>query len=242
MYLFRTFVVDIGDFLKLDKKERFIQPLVFKSKNRKQFMILAKLKEATRMQHDNLENTVDVMNRMFSLDDYKTLLTKFYRFYAGIEPRVAANDLISAGFDYEARRKTPLLERDLKNLEIFEQVQNEIQPWRDLPALDSVPKAFGSLYVMEGATLGGQVIMRHLRQHLDITPENGGAFFNSYGERVGPMWKEFCAVTNEYAEKAQEDETIINAAKETFDSFARCFNAPLAKEKMMPQRKVKKEF
>ncbi|HMS43520.1 MAG TPA: biliverdin-producing heme oxygenase [Pyrinomonadaceae bacterium] len=192
-------------------------------------MILAKLKEATREQHENLENTVDVMNQMFSLENYKTLLTKFYRFYSAIEPQVAANDLKSAGFDFVARRKTPLLETDLKNLEIFEDVKS--LRWNDLPALDSNAKAFGSLYVMEGATLGGQVIMRHLKQHLDITPENGGAFFNSYGAMVGPMWKEFCAITTEFAEKNADDETIINAAKETFDSFTECFKAPVEKGK-----------
>ena len=195
-------------------------------------MILGKLKEATRTQHENLENTVDVMNNMFSLDNYKTLLTKFYRFYAAIEPKVAANDLLSAGFDVSARRKLPLLEKDLTALGIFENVQKETAPWTDLPALDSTAKAFGSLYVMEGATLGGQIIMRHLKQHLDLTPENGGAFFNSYGANVGPMWKEFCAITTEFAEKEQDDETIINAARETFDSFANCFTSPIEKGKI----------
>ena len=194
-------------------------------------MILAKLKEATKEQHNNLENTVDVMNQMFSHENYKTLLTKFYRFYAAVEPKVAENDLEKAGFDFSARRKVPLLEKDLKALGIFENVQKEVSLWADLPALDSLGAAFGSLYVMEGATLGGQVIMRHLKQHLDITPENGGAFFNSYGAQVGPMWKEFCAITTEFAEKNQDDETIINAARETFDSFTECFSAPVFKEK-----------
>ena len=193
-------------------------------------MILGKLKEATRTQHENLENTVDVMNNMFSPEDYKTLLTKFYRFYAAIEPKVAANDLQSAGFDFSARRKIPLLEKDLKALGIFEEAQSSL--WNDLPALDTLAAAFGSLYVMEGATLGGQVIMRHLKQHLDITPENGGAFFNSYGAQVGPMWKEFCTIATEFAEKNGDDETIINAARETFDSFAKCFVAPIEKGKI----------
>lgn len=189
-------------------------------------MILTKLKEATRAQHENLENTVDVMNQMFSLEDYKRLLTKFYRFYAAIEPKVAENDLQKAGFDFAERRKTPLLEKDLKALGIFDDVNKEVPLWENLPALGSTAAAFGSLYVMEGATLGGQVIMRHLKQHLGITPENGGAFFNSYGARVGQMWKSFGATVTDFAEKNQDDETIVNSARETFDSFAKCFTAP----------------
>lgn len=190
-------------------------------------MILAKLKEATRAQHENLENTVNVMDNLFSPDDYKVLLTKFYRFYAAIEPKVAENDLQSAGFDFAERRKLPLLEKDLKSLGIFENVRSSVSLWADLPALDSTAAAFGSIYVMEGATLGGQVIMRHLKQHLDISPENGGAFFNSYGTNVGPMWKSFGASVTAFAEKNQDDETIVNAARETFDSFAKCFAAPI---------------
>ncbi len=76
-------------------------------------MILAKLKEATRDQHEALENVVDVMNKTFSIDDYKELITKFYRFYSAIEPKLPAAELNAAGFDIEPRRKTPLLERDL---------------------------------------------------------------------------------------------------------------------------------
>ncbi len=192
-------------------------------------MILAKLKEATRSQHENLENTVDVMSKIFSPQDYKTLLTKFYRFYAAIEPKVAENDLEKADFNFSERRKTPLLEKDLQALGILESVRKDVKLWQNLPALDTKAKAFGSVYVMEGATLGGQVIMRHLKQHLEITPENGGAFFNSYGERVGPMWKSFGAAITDFAEKNNDDETIVGAARETFDSFAKCFAAPMDK-------------
>jgi heme oxygenase (biliverdin-IX-beta and delta-forming) len=185
-------------------------------------MILAKLKEATRDQHEALENVVDVMNKTFSIDDYKDLITKFYRFYSAIEPKLPAAQLNAAGFDIEPRRKTPLLERDLEHLGVLESARNAPQ-WSDIPTLDSAAKAFGSIYVMEGATLGGQVIMRQLKENLGITPENGGAFFNSYGHNVGPMWKEFGASVTGFAETANDDESIVNTARETFDSFRRCF-------------------
>lgn len=190
-------------------------------------MIMTKLKEATREQHDNLENTVNVMDRLFSIDDYQMLLTKFYRFYAAIEPRVAANDLQKAEFDFDARRKTALLEKDLKALGVLDDVRGNVPLWEKLPPLDTSAKAFGSLYVMEGATLGGQVITRHLKQHLDLTPEHGGAFFNSYGANVGPMWKSFGATLTAFAESGEADEEIIEAARKTFDSFRDCFLQPV---------------
>lgn len=190
-------------------------------------MILAKLKEATKEQHDDLENTVNVMDRLFSLDDYKTLLTKFYRFYAAIEPKVALNGLQDAEFDFDKRRKTPLLEKDLHALGVLSDVKEKTRLWENLPSLDTQAKAFGSLYVMEGATLGGQVITRHLKLELGLTPENGGAFFNSYGSNVGPMWKSFGAALTAFARSCETDEEIVDAARQTFDSFRNCFLQPI---------------
>lgn len=186
-------------------------------------MILVKLKEATREQHDALENVVDVMNRMFTQEDYKELLSKFYRFYSAIEPTLPADELREHGFDVEERRKLPLLERDLDTLGILEEARESNDVPADVPKLDTAAKAFGSIYVMEGATLGGQVITRHLAQHLGLTPEAGGAFFNSYGKEVGPMWKKFGAIITAFAENCDSDDEIVEAAKQTFDSFRGVF-------------------
>lgn len=193
-------------------------------------MILAKLKESTRSQHDALESVVDVMNRTFSMEDYGELLTKFYRFYSAIEPRLPVEGLREAGFEIEGRRKTPLLERDLEALGMIDGTRG-LPPWTGVPGTDGVARAFGSIYVMEGATLGGQVITRHLKEHLGLTPENGGAFFNSYGREVGPMWKAFGAVITDYAgQHPDEDETIVNSARATFDAFRQCFEESVTAE------------
>ena len=53
-----------------------------------------------------------------------------------------------------------------------------------IPTPNSDSLAFGCLYVMEGATLGGQVIGRHVRQTLGVTPETGGRFHAAYGDRT----------------------------------------------------------
>lgn len=186
-------------------------------------MILGKLKEATKHQHKNLEDTVDVMNQMFSLDNYKTLIKKFFRFYSSIEPELAKLDWDRVGYNFDARLKIPKLESDLKNLGVSDDEKNSLTPWLNLPKLDNHSQAFGSLYVIEGATLGGQVINRHLKQHLDLTPENGGLFFSGYGRETGEMWKNFGMTISAFAEKNGSDGEIVQSAKDTFDSFKVCF-------------------
>jgi len=180
-------------------------------------MILRKLKESTREQHEAVESAVDVMNRMFTLDDYKALIGRFRKFYAAYEPTLPIKELRDAGFDYNTRRKLPSLNADAEVLGITGE-----ESFDELPTISTLAKAFGSLYVIEGSTLGGQVISRHLKEHLGITPENGGAFFNSYGSDVGRMWKEFGEAITNFSGDGNADREIIQGATETFDSIRKC--------------------
>lgn len=187
-------------------------------------MILQKLKESTRQQHEAVEGTVDVMNQMFNLDDYKRLITKFRNFYAAFEPTLPYAELKEAGFDYNERRKLQMLETDAKALGL-----GDVEAFDDLPDVSTLPKAFGSLYVVEGSTLGGAVIGRHLKDHLGLTPENGGAFYASYGPMIGPMWKQFGEAVTAYAADGANDDEIVESAKNTFDSINALFSKDDAK-------------
>jgi len=179
-------------------------------------MILKRLKEETRMQHEEVEAAVDVMNQMFDLADYKRLLERFWSFYAAYEPDLPIEELKAAGFDYSDRVKLPMIERDAKVLGL-EPNGNGLE----LPDISSVAKAFGSLYVIEGSMLGGQVISRHLKQNLGISTENGGAFYAGYGHETGPMWKAFGESLTRFAEGKDVDNEIVESAKATFASITK---------------------
>lgn len=181
-------------------------------------MILQKLKESTRQQHEEIEQVVDVMNRMFKIDDYKDLIGKFRRFYSAYEPTLPIENLRKVGFDYDNRRKLPSLEADVAALGVAATSGS----FDELPDVSTVARAFGSLYVIEGSTLGGQVITRHIKQHLNLSPENGAAFFHNYGSEVGPMWKQFREAITAFANGGKEDEEIISAAEATFESIRIC--------------------
>ncbi len=183
-------------------------------------MIMTKLKEATSDQHKSLESTVNVMDSMFTIEDYKNLLVKFYIFYSAIENQLAELDWNSIGLDFAEREKTSKLESDLQLLGAD---VSENEAFVDLPQLKSLASGVGAMYVLEGATLGGQVIKRHLKTALDIDADSGAAFFDGYGEKTGPMWKEFGRIASEYSEKTGSDEEIIESARQTFDSLKNSF-------------------
>jgi heme oxygenase len=171
---------------------------------------MAWLKSATRVEHEALETTFDVTNAGLTMADYVRYLQRFLGYYAPLERRLAANGLDS--FDLTPRLKAHRLACDLRVLGAAP--AGGISLCGELPPLSSPAQHWGCLYVLEGATLGGQVISRLLGERLHITPQSGCSFFWGYGAQTGPMWKIFRAALEDYASSASttaRDEIVASA-------------------------------
>ena len=88
-----------------------------------------------------------------------------------------------------------------------------------LPRLDSVAEVLGCLYVIEGASLGGQIIAKHLKANLGLTPETGASFFSGYGASTGDYWLAFKTLLTEVATTLDQDDQIVRSAKSTFQTL-----------------------
>lgn len=182
-------------------------------------MILDDLKDQTRPLHDSLDGSPR-LRALFSPDltlaGYVALLEDFRAVYEPLERGLgeffAAHDI--AGLDFQERRKLALLDRDLTALKGRKSVSADIS-WTFV----SPASALGCLYVLEGATLGGQVIARTIGRRFGMNHEYGLAFFTSYQEAVLDKWRSFRNVVgNMRLDEAQEVE-MIDAAKKTFAIF-----------------------
>ena len=143
------------------------------------------LRVHTREQHDRLEQELDWHLAASSLERYRDLVGRFHGWYAPMEERLAAAaDWRALGYDFDERRKTPMLERELRALGADPATLPRCEA---LPEVGGREAALGCLYVIEGATLGGQVLTRHFQERLGLTP----VFFASYGDQVGPRWVAF---------------------------------------------------
>lgn len=178
--------------------------------------ILERLKTETLSWHQQVEQRVDVMHRLQNVRDYRELLIAFYGFYAPLEAELAKVDWQSLGIDWAERRKIHWLVRDLQLLGAN---VAEIARCEQLPSINEDAQALGCLYVLEGATLGGQYIGKQLALQLQLTPESGAAFFHSYGQRRGEMWNSFREVVVKNATTAGRKDQIVQAATETFQSL-----------------------
>ncbi len=183
-------------------------------------MILQQLKHDTRCYHQQIERTLNLETRCQSLDGYRDVLGQFYGFYAPVETVLAqVADLSGVLNDLDQRHKTQLIVQDLHALGVSTSAMATLPLCSNVPDLPGVPQALGCLYVLEGATLGGQIIVRQLQQYLGITSTWGSAFFNSYGPHTGSMWRTFGTQLSAYATTLERTTTILAAAQQTFRAF-----------------------
>ena len=190
-------------------------------------MILKHLKEATGSRHAALESRLPLLDAGMSRASYLQFLQLFWGYYAPLETQLLALPYWnSMNFDYAERHKTPRLMQDLRALGETPEAIEGLARCQRLPALASQGQLLGCLYVIEGATLGGQIITRHLEANLELTPLTGAAFFDGYGARTGGQWKAFCAMLRANAGESVRHDDILASANQTFETLGQWLFPP----------------
>jgi len=78
----------------------------------------------------------------------------------------------------------------------------------------NLPAAMGAMYVTEGATLGGQFLVKRIEANLGMTNGYGYSFFAGYREQTSKMWNEFKHILE--AMCASDPQAAADSAVSTF--------------------------
>jgi heme oxygenase len=89
----------------------------------------------------------------------------------------------------------------------------------DFGVIDGIGHLAGVLYVIEGSTLGGQIIVRHLERNLGLTRESGARFFHGYGADTEAHWQEFCVWLETLSLQDNQIERAEQAARTLFSKL-----------------------
>jgi heme oxygenase len=177
-------------------------------------MFPEELKETTADAHMALERKmIPHLKNITSIADYTKLLSFLHVYYAELDDRLTP--YVEAGL-YHSHSEN--IRRDLQHLNGHQTFTWTHIP--QMPEIDSTEKALGVLYVLEGSTLGGQVITTMLLKQLNSPDSTGFSFYNPYGEETMARWQKFKARLNgPFTDKQKQ--AIIDGANATFSSLNR---------------------
>lgn len=178
--------------------------------------VLQDLRAGTAELHIALEKRLPFFSDTLDLQAFERLMRAYYGFYQPLESALQDSGEIPADFDLVSRLKTPTLQRDLQALGAS---GGEFSLCRQLPAIDSAAACLGVLYVLEGATLGGQILRREIATRLNLGADNGAAFLDIYGAATGRRWRDFIEYLGSRPMDADEREVVVAAAHTTFSCF-----------------------
>lgn len=181
--------------------------------------LLEALRTGTALLHVALEKRLPFFSETLDAEGYRRLLQAYYGFYKPMEAALYDSDLIPEGFDTVLRVKTPTLVSDLHALGLDNRTIDALPRCCELPTFALPAACLGALYVLEGATLGGQVLRREMAKRLDVDAENGGAFLNVYGAETGRRWKDFLEYLGYQALDTPAKQHAVDAACSTFSCF-----------------------
>ena len=187
--------------------------------------MLKSLKAATSTRHAALERLLPLLDDDLSHATYRDYVQRLFGFYDPLEARLlAAPGWDAIGFDYALRHKTPRLLQDLQVLGETASGIAALPRCERLPPLASPAQLWGCLYVIEGATLGGQIVIKHLNARLGLSADSGASFFDGYGPQTGSRWKAFCAAVPAEGTDAtggvQARAAMLASANLTFDTLS----------------------
>lgn len=172
---------------------------------------LKELRERTDANHKALEQnpySERLMSPDVTIEDYKIYLEKMYGiimpFERDIQPKLS--HIVT---DMANRQKHHLLLNDLKMLNS----NTENIPQYHFSTANEAA-ALGSMYVLEGSTMGGMVIQKHMSK-LDVPVQ----YFASYGSNTAMMWRTFIDALTTYAVTHNKQEEIIDSAVATFKTM-----------------------
>ncbi len=152
---------------------------------------VARLRARTRAAHATIE-TVPAMARLLADDvtvgEYVNVLRHMHAFHAAIEPAIAAGlEGCPAAVALMDGSRCRALTEDLAWFGAAS------VPPPSLPSLDRCEAALGALYVVEGSSLGGRVIFRHVGASLGVAVGSGGSFYGARGaDAARARWHAVC--------------------------------------------------
>lgn len=183
--------------------------------------IIDRLRESTSDLHHALEHTFHaeaIASGNITRAQYEEVLSLFLGFHRPVEKVIEELHLESFLPDIAERMRTKQLYNDLKKLGFSQAQIDELPDCPSIPCPKTVEQALGVLYVLEGSTLGGRVILKMLASHIEnnVIPAEATTYYAGHGDNTGTFWKDFTMSCGHILQTENQQQQAIDFAKQTF--------------------------
>lgn len=181
------------------------------------------LKEETQQAHHALEKLMygeKLRAEKLELTEYRKLILTHFFVVEAIESALQEEGWMQflGPLMYEKRRKLPALQADLQVLGISEP-HNPLK----IDFFKTAAQVLGALYVVEGSTLGGEIIHRKLLKSASLSTLPAFSYFGVYGNAIRQNWINFKSFLGENIHNPQELQLAVDAANKTFVLYSQTF-------------------
>ncbi|TDE12857.1 biliverdin-producing heme oxygenase [Dyadobacter psychrotolerans] len=184
-----------------------------------QDVFLSNLRQETADSHRQLEEnefSKAILDPAVTLNGYQTYIAKLYgvtfacetEIYPILEPVLT---------DLAQRKKSQLIIRDLFNTGISPEITDKLPGYHF--RANGIAEALGVMYVLEGSTLGGKILYKHINNTLGLDASHGASYFWGYGTETGLLWKTFISSLAAFAVQKSCEKEIISSAVQTFTAI-----------------------
>jgi heme oxygenase (biliverdin-IX-beta and delta-forming) len=179
-----------------------------------------RLRRETAPAHSRLETFIETRDFFASVTRYTAFLQASQAFQSEAEKALDECDAAAVIPDWPRRQRARLARNDLQALG---QTCTDASTFT-LTKVATPEWVLGVAYVLEGATLGGGVLLKTVAR-LNVSAEHGASFLASYGSQRGAMWQAFLTTLAHWENRGITQQKVISAAAEAFDGARRHFEA-----------------
>lgn len=170
--------------------------------------------------HDRVESKFDLERKVDCIATYRSLLECLLGLQLPLEATLDRVKWADRAIDVAKRRKSRWLADDLRALGHSGPSLSQI-PTCPLPREVPEETALGWMYTLEGATLGGRVILRAAQRKLGVSESWAGRFFSGYGPQTATVWRAFTTVLNTIEPDSAAADAVIEGAEDMFSIYER---------------------
>jgi heme oxygenase len=179
--------------------------------------VLTALRAATHDAHKAVEQLTPFFRADFDRAAYLRWLDVMYGFYLRVDATVRASGfLVESRWTYLERCR--LIERDVALLAARAPVApaDARALLAPLTALTQPAAVAGLLYVVEGSTLGGKVLLNVLARRAAVSADAGASFFAPHGESPHLRWADYVALLARMSVSPAWTQAAVHGAETTF--------------------------